>query len=1108
MRKGPASILLLFLCYSSLTPGSPQDKLIPPQDPYVSALKIIGRGQYEEAFAVLEDLLKRDPMSALAARKMVEAARYLKDTGRAKAAFERLIRENEDSAAAFYGLSLYFLESHDYEAALENARKAIALFSGLPPFYQAFIDTSERLKRLDGAADELVKISEEEPKNYAPLYGLAIVRRKQVRRDEALALLEKAVRLDAGDPLICRLKCDLLQDDGRYKEMLALALDKAGLCEGKDPDLQIDFYTRISTANSVLGDYPAALEYDRKGLDLAREIGSKKSEGIILGNLGVHYANTGNIPQALKLFGEKLALMKELGDRGQQVNTLSNLGALNDWQGNVQESLRRYGEALVILETMDDRAQKALILGNMGAAFEKQSDYPKALDHYRQALEIFQALQDQKNTAWIMGNLGAIAWKLGNDAEALDYFEKALRILQEVGDRKYEGWVLGAMGAIYQRLGDKERSLRSLEDALKIAKEIGDKRLSIDHLKNLGSLYQEKGEFEKASECLKEGLKLAEEIGDRLSLTEVRIIRGTLLRSQKEYDRSIGDFEKALEIGRELGVPRTIWNSHWGLACSHEQKGDYQEALKQYKMALDTVEGIRGKLTTQEQKSGFLGKTINIYEGLINLLFKIRDKEATPGLVEESYQLAERAKSRALLELLAEAKVDLTSGISHELEGEEKKLQTRLTGLQQKLLDPAAKPEDREDLYEELRSVESQYNEFLRALREKSPEYAALTYPQPSTLFDVQSRLLNRGTYLVEFFVGADHTFQWVVSKDKVLLARSFPREHEVFGKIEDYQTQIAQRRINLDVRLGKDIYDVLMKDALREVPASARVIIVPDGLLLRFPFEALVVDIVKGTPKYLVQRHTLTYAPSASVLAEMTARKTTTPADPIDLFALGNPVLEVQDLPDRLPLERRRTGARLEPLPFAEEEVSSISRLYQQNKKSHALYVRENASEGLLKSDDCGRFRILHFATHGLIDDRVPALSGLLLAPGVAPDGDDGYLRLNEIFHLKMNADLVVLSACETALGKVVRGEGMVGLTRAFFYAGARSVIASLWMVNDRSTALLMRGFHAQYLKGKDASAALRQAKVDLLEGKDLRYRHPFFWAPFVLMGMTQPAR
>jgi len=266
-----------------------------------------------------------------------------------------------------------------------------------------------------------------------------------------------------------------------------------------------------------------------------------------------------------------------------------------------------------------------------------------------------------------------------------------------------------------------------------------------------------------------------------------------------------------------------------------------------------------------------------------------------------------------------------------------------------------------------------------------------------------------------------------------------------------------------------------------------------------------LVKDIKTGAPRYLLEYYTVSYAPSASVLAELMGRKRLQPAGQVDLLALGNPMIAVEGNSDRGLQEQPRAGARPEPLPFAEDEVSSIGRLYQQNGKRSELLVGDQALEEVLKSGDLGRFKALHLATHGFIDDRVPALSGLLLAPSRTPDGDDGYLRLNEIFHLKMNADLVVLSACETALGKEVRGEGMVGLTRAFFYAGARSVVASLWMVNDQSTALLMEDFYGQYLKGEDASTSLRKAKLGLLRGTDSRFRHPFFWAPFVMMGPSR---
>lgn len=1104
MMKRFSVALIIVLCCSSLATTASQSR-DRPAGPYLSALTLIGRGQYEEALAALRAIIREDSGSSRAAQKILEVSGYLKATGRAKDIFEQLLREKAGNAAALYGLGLYFSGDKDFVRALEYFNKAIALDSRSPHFFQAFINASEGLKQLDVAESVLARLAGKEPGNLAPLYGLAFLRYRQGKRDEAMDVLDKAIRLDPNEPMPYRLKCDVLEGNGQNKEMLALALDKVKLCVERDPDLQIDFYIRIGKAQSVLGNYPASLEYDRKALDLAREIGNKKSEGIALGNVGVYYANTGNIPEATKLFLEKLAVMKELDDQAQQVGTLSNLGALNDWQGNVPEALKRYGEALRILEKLDDPPQKALIMGNMGAAFEKLSDYPKALDHYHQALKIFEDLKDKGDTAWMLGNIGVIATKLGNDAEALGYFEKALAILQEVGNKKYEGWALGMIGVIYKGLGQPEKSIQFLERALAIAREIGDKRLEFDHLANLGSHYREAGEYVKSAEALGQALKIAEQIGNKVSIAEAHLMLGILFRDRKDYDRSIAEYEGALELGREIGVPRTIWNSEWGLAVSYQKKGEVGEAVRHYRSALESVESVRGKLTTQEQKSGFLGETINIYEGLINLLFRLRDQEPSPEYVAESYHLAERAKARAFLELLAETKVDLASAISGELEGQEKEHEGRLTAIQDKLLDPRLDTRGREVLYKELQGVESQYLEFIRELRQKLPGYAALVYPEPCSLSEIQSRVLDGKTYLVEFFLGEDNAFLWVVSKDKVLRGLSFPREHEVFKRIRDYQTQIAQRKINFDFRLGKEIFDVLMKEALRDVPASARLIIVPDGPLLRFPFEALVTDIQGGAPKYLLEDYTISYAPSASVLAELMDRKRSEPAAQVDLLALGNPIIDVEGSTDRQLLEQLRGGARLEPLPFAEDEVSSIGRLYQQNGKSAELYVRDKALEDVVKSDANGKFKILHFATHGFVDDRIPALSGLLLASSGGPDGEDGYLRLNEIFHLRLNADLAVLSACETALGKEVKGEGMVGLTRAFFYAGARSVIASLWMVNDQSTSLLMEDLHAQYIKGADASTALRRAKLGLLRGRDSRFRHPFFWAPFVLMGASR---
>jgi CHAT domain-containing protein/tetratricopeptide (TPR) repeat protein len=1074
-----------------------------PQDAfYRDALKLIGQARYDEALQAMKEIIQKDATYSRAFAKIIEISSYKKDLDSVPLFFEQLLRENKDNPGAYYGLGLWRVKKQDFPQALENAKKAIALFSGSPLFFQLFVDSSERLTLLDEAQTYLLSLSQSEPANYAALYGLAYLRLKQRKWDESMELLEKAVELDPENPIGYRLECEIYEETGKNKERLALALGQLGGAKKMDPDLEIDFTTQISSSYNILGQYKESFAYDQKMLGLAREIGNKKSEGIALGNMGVYYANVGDFPEALKLFYDKLTLMKEVDDKAEQVSTLSNIGALNDWQGNVSKSLESYREALKLLEGQGDKKRLGLVLGNMGAAYEKQSDYPKSLEYYHQALSAFQETGDKGRTAWILGNLGAIASKLGNDREALDYFGKSLALLQEVGDRKYEGWVLGTMGTIYKGQGETEKSFEFLNRALEIAREIGDKKTEVEHLGNIGSGYQEMGEHEKAADYLKKALQIAEELGDKVSISDIHILLGIVNRDLNDIDRSIADSQTALAIGQELGMPRTIWNSEWGLAISYEKKGDYEDALQHFRNAIRTVESVRGKLLTQEQKVGFLGETLDIYEDLIELLFKLREKDRAGEYEAESFHLAERAKSRAFLELLAEANVNLSSGISQELEAEEKNLQAQLTDLQQKLLDPEIKAEEKENLYKELQSAESRYNDFILELREKTPEYASTAYPEPYTLDRAQARIMDKNTYLLELFLGRNNVYLWLISKDRILRTQSFPREDEVFAKIQEYQTQIAQRKINLDFRLAGEIYDVLLKDALAAIPRSSHLIIIPDGVLLRFPFEALVTEKKDPSPRYLLEDFIISYAPSASVLGEIEGRKRGTPFGPIDLLAFGNPLFENREEAAQADVEYLRAGARLQPLPYAEEEVSSICRIYQRSGGRTESYVQEEALEEILKSKNCGQYKNIHFATHGFVDDRVPALSGLLLAPSRKPDGEDGFLRLNEIFPLHLNARLVTLSACETALGKEVRGEGMIGLTRAFFYAGAQSVMASLWMVSDQSTAILMRDFYKEYVKGRRPSLALRLAKLELLKGDNPTYRHPFFWAPFILAG------
>lgn len=1106
LRKIFYILFLLFFLFSNYLYTNQENKEISLNEQYIAALKLIGQEKYDAALSRLKDIIKRDFTFSRAYSKIVEISKYKNDLDSAKNYFDKLIQENKENPGTYYGLGLYYKEKKDLNKAVECFMKAIKLFSRSPHFYAAFINSSKESNQLDAAENLIKTILHNESTNTAAHYGMGFLYHSRREWDESMKFLDEAIKLDPNLLVAYRLKCDLYIAMNKYKELLELASDKVKLCENRDTDLQIDFLTRISKAYSVLGQYGKALEVDEKALDLAREIGNKKSEGALLGNIGVFYANTGELQKGLDYFYKKLAIVREIKDREGESHILMNIGAINDWMGNYKNSLKFYKQALEINREFDNPENKGLILGNIGAAYEKLSEYTKALHHHHQALEIFQKIKNKRYEAWVFMNIGALIYKLGRREEAIENLKKALRIVQEVGEKASEGMILGFIGSIYSEADESSNSLEYLTKALEISREIGDRRTETMHLGNLGSAYIELEEYEKAAEVLDQGVKLAEQVGDTLTGTELLVISGILYRESKDHRKSIECFQKTLLKGNELINPRIMWNSEWGLALTYEEMNNYNEAVKRYQNAIDIIESIRGNLETEEQKVGFLRDKIKIYEGLIKLLFKLaeKDKDLTKRYVQESFNTAERAKSRVFLELLAEAKFDPTTGLSAKLESEEKNLQRQLTNIQQRLLNPKIKEAEREKLYQELQSIESKYNDFILKLRKKSPKYASLVYPEPYTLDKVQKELLNEKTFIIEFFIGEENSFVWIISRDKILWSKSFPSKSEFFEKIATYQNQISQRRIKFDFSLGKEIFDVLLKDALEQVPVSSHLIIIPDGLLLRFPFEALVKEIKKSTPKYLLEDFTITYAPSASVLGEIKMLQREEIRERIDLLALGNPIIKEEGKVENAAIEYiRASGVHLSPLPFAENEVLSISEVYKGRGKKTEVYVKEEALEEVVKSKKAGQYKILHFATHGLIDDRVPALSGLLLAPSKEPEGDDGFLRLNEIFNLNLNADLITLSACETALGKEVRGEGMIGLTRAFFYAGARSIVASLWMVSDQSTSKLMEDFYQNLVQGKKSSEALQLAKLKLLKSDDVFYNHPFFWAPFVFMGI-----
>ncbi len=481
---------------------------------------------------------------------------------------------------------------------------------------------------------------------------------------------------------------------------------------------------------------------------------------------------------------------------------------------------------------------------------------------------------------------------------------------------------------------------------------------------------------------------------------------------------------------------------------------------------------------------------------------------AGSGLAAAALAASEGARARGLVELLAEAGIEVRSGIAPELERRQAEIGRRLTGIQRRLLRELAAGERDETLVAALRqrlaAARGERRQLAGEIRRRHPRYADVHYPRPLELSGIRS-FLDGDTALLEYALGEERSFLFVVTRE-AFVAHELAPAAEIAGLVEQFRTAARQPGRRLQGRLNRvsrRLHELLMAPAAGSLEGVEKLLIIPDRELFYLPFEALL------APSGETLHRAVAYAPSATVLSSL-SRSASPPAaagggsgkrfvgfaQPLDP-ARGwgpaeTPAVVTRGAPE--PFQRWSWP----PLPGAADEVRAVARLYPENEA--VVYVGADAGEETLKGNPVvAQARVLHFAVHAIVDDREPAYSSLLLG-SAAGAGEDGLLQVHEIFNLRLDAELVVLSACDTGLGKRLRGEGILGLSRAFFYAGATAMVVSLWPVADAASGELMQSFYRYLTGGMDRAEALRAAKRELrAEG---RYGHPFYWAPFILVG------
>ena len=642
----------------------------------------------------------------------------------------------------------------------------------------------------------------------------------------------------------------------------------------------------------------------------------------------------------------------------------------------------------------------------------------------------------------------------------------------------------------------------------------------------------------KALARLTESLAIYQRIRDPRSQARALASLGEAWRLGGDPARARSAFEQALSLSRASEDRLMEAQALDGLGRLALARNDLDEARKHVDQAIAVSESLRARLAGRDLRASYLASVYRYYQTRVAVLMALHRARPQAGLAAAAFDACEQARARALLDGLAEAGVDPRADVHPDLVRRQQALEREFDAWavrQRRALDGPAPLGAAKRLSAEFRNLETRHAAIDAEIRSRSPRYAALVRPQPLTLRQVQQSVLDADSVLLEFALGEDRSVVWVVSRTSYtvheLPARSvIEREaHQLHALLTARLTLAgtlqdrSRRAEDADLRYWESAASLsrVLLGALAPSLSGKRIVVVPDGVLQFVPFAALPDPASPGERVPLVVNHEICMLPSASALAIL--RRVTAGRRPPagGVAVLADPVFEMDD--PRLRAIRR--GGRASgsaapgpgPMPGAGgSRPSSISRLAATRAEADAIAAAAgpgvsllrlglDASRSVATSGELADYRIVHFATHGILDDVNPGLSGIILSLfGGGGEPVDGFLRLHDIYDLDLPAELVVLSACSTALGRQVNGEGLEGVVRGFMYAGAKRVVASLWKVDDEATCELMRRFYAGVFRdGLSTAAALRQAQLELRQQR--RWQAPYYWAAFTLQGEWQ---
>jgi CHAT domain-containing protein/Tfp pilus assembly protein PilF len=725
--------------------------------------------------------------------------------------------------------------------------------------------------------------------------------------------------------------------------------------------------------------------------------------------------------------------------RALALNQLSNVHQeLGDW-GRVLD----YAERAFQSNPDPSADQRFSYHTNRGIAYYEFHDRDRAEESFRLALEIATRAGARRSESLALGELGLVAWEFDRDrARALEYYDRAAAIARDIGVNGLEGTWLNNAGNVFRDSGEPVEALRRYRRAFELTEQ-GNRARQPVHLKNIGQVLSTMGRASEAEGYLLKALAGADEYGNATIRWQARMELGDLYR-----------------------------------------KTDPTRAARYFEESLERLEATQSRGLLEGFRAGMLGRALARYDPYDRYTQFLLEQ----GDAAKAFTIAERARARVFLETLTAARDELAADVPPAYLQAETALLQRISDRQRRLREVDLTPEERRTITADVDAAEDEIGALRLRLAVDRPSLADSRFPRVWSSDDVRTELLDEEEALVMFFLGRRASWAWIVD-GRGTETVPLPARGEIEPIVRRLLPTLQSPEATVDADARAWLSRTLMAPVLARVPEHAHLVIVPHAILSYVPFEVLADE--RG--RYLVERNTISYTPSVSSLAflRQRARQSATRSA---VVAVGSPVMAASEQADERAAPLEWVGL-LKPLPYSGVELERIADLFD----PHARVLGgQDATEEALRTAGLGEAGIVHFATHALVDEERPERSGLALTAGGTADG---ILQMREIYGFDLDATLVTLSACQTALGREVSGEGLVGMARAFFYAGANAVAASLWNVGDRSTADLMASFYDGIRAGVAVDRALADAKRAVLREGGYR-RHPYYWAPFVVMG------